>query len=214
MSCFALRRSAGKSLVAVALLTVYIASLLARDVAATDFEKSCLRVDGLARNFLTPAKPFTGDGGATRYVTANHKTGTYLAQCLCGVLTEEASTTDAAIPCEAGGFQHKSMGLQHTQGKGITSTNFCLNMVRNPFIMVHSGLEYHQSTHIPGEHWLYKPLEGPNATTAKGMQSALQDFKNLCRPGQSVIDDTLSYQDNLKVGAGAGVSVIVNIDIK
>jgi hypothetical protein len=75
------------------------------------------------------------------------QTGTGLAQCVC-------STLD--VPCRAGGGGKKYAlaGLQHTTGLGMDPRHFTLNLVRNPFEMVVSGLHYHRTTAHPLEAWL------------------------------------------------------------
>ena len=130
-----------------------------------------------------------------RYVTANHKTGTFFAQCLCGVV--EAEHGDEAH-CAAGGY-HGFMGMQHTHGLGITTDSFSVNLVRNPFVMVHSGVEYHSSTTNKHEGWLFKRAKHMNF----GVGKALALYDAWCKPGKMDVKDVQkqphSYQNILQV---------------
>ena len=84
--------------------------------------------------------PLTG-----RYITTNHKTGTLMSRCLVRVLAE------------AGIRLHP--GDTHTWGfPSINSPDMRqINLVRNPFVLVHSGYMYHRGTE-DAERWTIQPF--------------------------------------------------------
>ncbi len=63
----------------------------------------------------------------TRVIAANHKTGTDFAKCVCSVLQKVHN-----VPC---------LRVNHKAGEGLTSDHFSVNMIRNPFEMVISGMQ-------------------------------------------------------------------------
>ena len=130
----------------------------------------------------------------TRYVTCNHKTGTIFAQCLCGVVEHESP----GVPCAAGGYEHAFMGLQHTQGKGMTTTSFGINLIRNPFVMVHSGMQYHMTTTNHHEGWLFNG--GPIEKRRFATQPAITMYQAWCKPDKAKLPLDKNYQQMLQVG--------------
>jgi len=96
----------------------------------------------LTAPFTVPPEsaPFTG-----RHVSANHKTGTILSECLVRVLAHagvQLNVSDA-----------------HTWGLGALSSPDALhvNLVRNPFVLVHSGYSYHRNN-LKAEAWTGVPF--------------------------------------------------------
>lgn len=64
-------------------------------------------------------------GGATRVVTSNHKTGTYLSRCLARVLGE----VNVSV----------ALGGDHVSGGFGDAPYRQLNFARDPFVLVDSG---------------------------------------------------------------------------
>ena len=162
----------------------------------------CLTMTGLkavlASSKVTPCRGFTP---TTRYVTCNHKTGTLFAQCLCGVV--ENNYED--VRCVAGGYpKSHNMGMQHSHGFGISQRNFGVNLVRNPFVMVHSGMSYHRTTRNKGEGWLFekKPIE---ERTRFGVARAAELYSDWCVPGKTELNTSLNFQQIMNVGVRSGV---------
>ena len=96
----------------------------------------------LTAPFTVPPEsaPLTG-----RHVSANHKTGTVLLECFARVLAHagiQLNVSDA-----------------HTWGFGALSSPDALhvNLVRNPFILVHSGYSYHRNN-LKAEAWTVVPF--------------------------------------------------------
>ena len=158
----------------------------------------CRIIPDLETTFtLKPQREWTGDGVGTRYIASNHKTGTLFAQCLCDVVSKPKSHGGAEIPCLAGSL-NRTTHIQHTSSQGLTSSNFCINMVRNPFVMVHSGVQYHASTTNPHEKWLYhRPLDH----TSFGVKPALLRYDAWCFDDKTPLNTTLNYQETMQVGS-------------
>ena len=89
---------------------------------------------------LHGTEPLTG-----RVITTNHKTGTILAKCLVHVLTYAGISSQLADT--------------HTWGfPSISSPDVLqINLVRNPFVLVHSGYMYHRGT-THAEAWTVVPF--------------------------------------------------------
>ncbi len=116
---------------------------------AETFSSNCRPFTNLASLLLDgPVEHWRGDGSnatPTRFVLANHKSGSMFSRCVCDVVR-----TAGGVPCvaphdhgsnDSNGSNMPAPPVQHTRGKGISSTHFCVNMVRNPFVMVHSGMK-------------------------------------------------------------------------
>ena len=161
---------------------------------------ACHPPRGFDKAFSAAADPFTADGNGSRYVAANHKTGTFFAQCLCGALMNPNGTA-SATSCKAGGFPFgANKGMQHSRGIGITADAFCINVVRNPFVMVHSGMEYHNTTDNRHEVWLHWPVARErHEKLNRGLIAAATSYNKLCWPERHGITTSRSYQHNLKV---------------
>lgn len=162
---------------------------------------TCHPPNGFDKAFNAAPEPFAADGNGSRYVAANHKTGTFFAQCLCGALMSPENGHPSSISCKAGGFPFgANKGMQHSRGIGITADAFCINVVRNPFVMVHSGMEYHKTTDNRHEVWLHWPIGRERRENLKrGLIASVASFNKLCWPERHGIATSRSYQHNLKV---------------
>lgn len=78
----------------------------------------------------------------TRYVTANHKTGTDLGKCIQAISTNRKD------------FSSVFKGHNHVEG-GFTPFAWQLNFVRDPFVMIDSGYIFHRKS---AEWWCSQPL--------------------------------------------------------
>jgi hypothetical protein len=88
---------------------------------------------------------------SARWVSTNHKTGTQLSFCLRAVLARSGVALNLSsihVSGQAGSFSPRAHQL---------------NFVRNPFVLVHSGYEYHK--HSKAERWLLVPLANMTAGT-------------------------------------------------
>ncbi len=94
----------------------------------------CHVISGLATLSVEKAQSgcehfHTNESNQTRFVTSNHKTGTDFSDCVCRVLLR-----NHGVPC-------KTTYFHHTSGQGLTSNHFCVNMIRDVFEMVYSGMQ-------------------------------------------------------------------------
>ena len=97
---------------------------------------------------------------SVRTIAANHKTGTFFGQCLCTVL----------------GRDYCKLTAIHTTGKNFGSNLLSINMVRNPFVLVHSGYEYHLRA---PEVWTTKPFH-QRKPTGVGANYAITTYEQWC----------------------------------
>lgn len=172
---------------------------------AAETTDSCLVIPGMKTKVSSVASTHYHDfSNGTRYVTCNHKTGTLFAQCLCKVMESQFDHV-----CAAGGYPRgHNMGMQHTSGIGIATHNFGVNLVRNPFVMVHSGMSYHSTTNNRGEGWLF--LQTPIEKRSQfGVSHAVAKYNSWCLPGKAELNTTNNYQDIIKVAGSAGVCLRV-----
>ena len=168
--------------------------------AVTAGTESCEQIPDLAKYLNRTATIYKGDGRGTRYIATNHKTGTLLAQCLCKLVVKHKSQK-----CHTGGFPLQEQQMQHSDGVGMTTTNFAVNMVRNPFVMVHSGTQYHSTTTNKREGWLF---HAP-APLKNGLPEALAAYQAWCKPGKTPVDTSQNYQTILKVRWWVGACVVL-----
>lgn len=175
-------------------VVVAIAIVLPRTVALGGSEK-CLTIPSVAAIAGTKHREnhWTARRAGERYIAANHKTGSLLAICTCRFVDSKHQST-----CLTGGYPAGHFPFQHSVGQAIVDTNFCVNFVRNPFVMVHSGMVYHKTTNNPHEGWLHKdPLKSHPA----GVGSAVKAFANWCMPSKTPLTNaSMTYQEIMQVG--------------
>lgn len=97
-------------------------------------------------------------------ITTNHKTGTELAKCLVRLLA------DANISAH--------LAEMHVSAEHFSGNVRQVNLVRSPFILIHSGYNYHKSVAKP-ERWTVKPFEQMHFELDGVWQGALEAFTAL-----------------------------------
>ncbi len=131
-----------------------------------------------------------GDNGGDRpgrFANANHKTGTVLSLCLAKVVRQAVSVN-----------VHVNEHVSH----GFSVDAWAVNMVRNVFVLVHSGYEYHKNP-ATDEPWLDVPFsEQTKGHSAKAgrWQGALSAYHSYsdggCAP-TAVLNERMSYREAL-----------------
>lgn len=127
-----------------------------------------------------------------RYISANHKTGTALSLCLVRVLAAEGIQLHRASMHTWGYF---SLKYPNTR---------LINMVRNPFILVHSGYLYHRGTTRP-ESWtlekfsyMSQPYGAFNREHTNGVsQGALAAVNAFRTCSRTTISENATYREAL-----------------
>ena len=127
--------------------------------------------------------------GSSRYVTSNHKTGTFLAACIVQVAQRHAVRVAFAQDSANGGMER--MSVHDAQGSKLASG---LNMVRSPVVLVESGYNYHLQTSEP---WANTPLgswRGISVPMAAG--PALETWRRWRshHPGKVPISNATTYR--------------------
>ena len=130
--------------------------------------------------------PLTG-----RHISTNHKTGTKLSLCLVRVLDQAGISLKRA---------------SHTWGFPLLNSPDVLqiNLVRNPFVLVHSGYMYHRSTE-DAEAWTVVPFStmgtrysGFNTESHRGYWQGAFDARSSFRRCSNVnISDDSTYRSAL-----------------
>lgn len=111
-----------------------------------------------------------------RFLTANHKTGSYLAMCLAKVLGQHGIYAQVASIHTSGGFSPHALQL---------------NMIRDPFSLVDSGYVYHSRK---TEKWLKIPfatLLDPVPRIDENAQAARAAYLAVVRLSQSCSDSVI-----------------------
>lgn len=133
-------------------------------------------------HITSPAK-----GTGSRWVGANHKTGTFLGHCLCRNMHD---ITD----CKMDG--------QHTRGDHIVETNWGVNFVRDPYTLVVSGYFYHRNTTEVWARHRYGAVDANgHLTMNKEARIALAVYENWCYPFKSPLhlNENTTYEYALHV---------------
>lgn len=130
--------------------------------------------------------PLTG-----RVITTNHKTGTVLAKCLVHVLTQ------AGIKLVRADIH--TWGFTSTSSPDVRQ----INLVRNPFVLVHSGYMYHRGT-SSAEAWTVVPFRRMGAryssytTESSGYwQGAFDAHRSFRTCSNVTISDDSTYRSAL-----------------
>jgi hypothetical protein len=106
-------------------------------------------VEATAPVFVHEAAPFTG-----RLITTNHKTGTFMTRCLIAVLAQAGIHLRQA-DVHTWGFPSISCASDPSCASNPDVLH--INLVRNPFVMVHSEYMYHRGTKH-AEAWTIHPF--------------------------------------------------------
>ena len=112
-----------------------------------------------------------------RFIASNHKTGTWLSACLAKTITDHGEKRCAGVEgrCGDGVRVQRLSGAYpgHVSG-GYVSTAWQVNMIRSPFVLVHSGYNYHRSTPRP-EPWTMVPFAVLSTRTHAGAWGQFRD---------------------------------------
>ena len=114
-----------------------------------------------------------------RWIASNHKTGTEFSKCLIDLL-------------DGVNIQLKQ-GSRHASD-GFSSEAFQINMVRDPFTLVHSGYNYHRSTK-EAERWTLVPFGRMHARRGawQGALEALTSYQT-CPGRAELFPQNLTYR--------------------
>jgi len=201
------RRCTGCAPTIVSEVAMFILGAILSTVVGADVVSRCeLDVAKTMKPFQTPTVPteyalfhFEGPSNvSTRYIASNHKTGSFFARCLCQAM---GSAKGAAVaPC--------NLVTMHTAGQGLYSHAWSINMVRDPFVVIHSGYEYHLKTTEP---WAIGPIDAGQARTF-GVPQALESYRRWKCSAMRFANASLeehSYQTILRVSYHSRVAVMI-----
>ena len=158
--------------------------------------RNTCHVEATAPVFVDEAAPFTG-----RLITTNHKTGTLMTRCLVDVLAQAGIHLRQA-DMHTWGFPSISCASDPSCASNPDVLH--INLVRNPFVMVHSEYMYHRGTKH-AEAWTIHPFSKMGARysayateSSKGYwQGAFDAHRSFHTCSNVTISDDSTYRSAL-----------------